>query len=149
MANCTTCGRELPIFSGGSEASNLCPDCRRRESSTPAFPSAESWPTVQPRRQATIARRFVSLTTLLVGANVAVFVLMALTGVSLLEPTSQQLLKWGANWEPLSLGRQPWRLLTSNYLHIGIIHLFFNMWCLLNLGALAERVFDRWTYLLV
>jgi hypothetical protein len=40
-------------------------------------------------------------------------------------------------------------MLTSNYLHIGIIHLFFNMWCLWNLGALAERVFDRWTYFLV
>jgi rhomboid protease GluP len=40
-------------------------------------------------------------------------------------------------------------MLTSNYLHIGIIHLFFNMWCLWNLGALAERVFDGWTYFLV
>jgi hypothetical protein len=44
---------------------------------------------------------------------------------------------------------EPWRMLTSNYLHIGIIHLFFNMWCLWNLGALAERVFDGWTYFLV
>jgi rhomboid protease GluP len=96
-----------------------------------------------------IAGLKVSLTTVLVGINVAAFVLMALTGVSPLTPTTQQLLKWGANWGPLSLGAQPWRMLTSNYVHIGIIHLFFNMWCLLNLGALAERVFDRWTYLLV
>jgi len=44
---------------------------------------------------------------------------------------------------------QPWRMLTSNYLHIGIIHLFLNVWCLWNLGALAERVFDGWTYFLV
>ena len=40
-------------------------------------------------------------------------------------------------------------MLTSNYVHIGIIHIFFNMWCLWNLGRLAERIFDRWTYLLV
>jgi rhomboid protease GluP len=40
-------------------------------------------------------------------------------------------------------------MLTSNYLHIGIIHLFFNLWCLWNLGALAGRVFDGWTYFLV
>jgi tetratricopeptide (TPR) repeat protein len=39
--------------------------------------------------------------------------------------------------------------LTSNYVHIGIIHIGFNMWCLLNLGALAQRIFDRWTYLLI
>jgi rhomboid protease GluP len=76
-------------------------------------------------------------------------VLMAFTGVSVLEPNTQQLLKWGANWGPMSLGPQPWRVLTSNYLHIGIIHIFFNMWCLLNLGALAERIFDRWSYILV
>jgi rhomboid protease GluP len=81
--------------------------------------------------------------------NVAVFVLMVLTGVSLIRPTQEQLLKWGADWGPASLGSQPWRILTSNYLHIGIIHLFFNMWCLLNLGELAERVFDQWTYLLI
>jgi rhomboid protease GluP len=91
----------------------------------------------------------VSLTTVLVGINVAVFLLMTLSGVSFLSPTSAQLLKWGANWGPLSLGMQPWRLLTSNYVHIGIIHIGFNMWCLLNLGALAQRVFDRWTYLLI
>jgi rhomboid protease GluP len=90
-----------------------------------------------------------SVTTVLVGINVAVFVLMGLTGVSIIEPNTQQLLKWGANFGPLSLGPQPWRMLTSNYVHIGIIHIFFNMWCLLNLGALAERIFDRWTYVLV
>jgi tetratricopeptide (TPR) repeat protein len=33
--------------------------------------------------------------------------------------------------------------------HIGIIHIGFNMWCLFSLGALAARVFDRWTYLLI
>jgi membrane associated rhomboid family serine protease len=74
---------------------------------------------------------------------------MTLTGASFISPTSAQLLKWGANWGPLSLSTQPWRILTSNYVHIGIIHLGFNMWCLLNLGALAQRVFDRWTYLLI
>src|SRR5258708_34636501 len=40
-------------------------------------------------------------------------------------------------------------MLTSNYPHIGIIHLFLNMWWLRNMGAVAERVFDGWTYFLV
>jgi rhomboid protease GluP len=89
------------------------------------------------------------VTTALVGINLAVFLGMIVSGVSAIQPTTQQLLRWGANWGPLSLGPQPWRILTSNYIHIGIIHIFFNMWCLWNLGNLAERVFDRWTYVLV
>jgi rhomboid protease GluP len=88
------------------------------------------------------------ITTTLVGMNVAVFTVMALTGISPTAPTSVQLLKWGANWGPLSLGAEPWRILASNYIHGGIIHIALNMWCLWNLGFLAERVFDPWTYVL-
>jgi len=90
-----------------------------------------------------------SVTTVLVGLNVMVFAAMVLSGVPLLQPTLQQLLKWGANWGPLSLGPQPWRMLTSNYVHIGIIHIALNMWCLWSLGTLAQRIFEPWTYVLV
>ena len=89
-----------------------------------------------------------SVTTILVGLNVLVFVAMVATGVSFTSPNTDVLLKWGANWGPYSLGAQPWRILTSNYLHIGIIHIFFNMWCLWNLGQLTERILDRWTYII-
>jgi len=89
------------------------------------------------------------ITTTIVGMNVAVFVVMALMGVSPLHPTTAQLVTWGANWGPLSLGDQPWRILACNYIHIGIIHILLNMWCLWNLGSLAERIFDPWTYVLV
>jgi rhomboid protease GluP len=89
------------------------------------------------------------ITTTLVAMNVAVFAVMVLMGVSPVEPTVAQLLKWGANFGPLSLGAEPWRMLASNYLHVGIIHIALNMWCLWNLGFLAERVFDPWTYVLI
>src|SRR5579864_5787408 len=88
------------------------------------------------------------ITTTLVGMNIAVYVVMVLTGVSPVAPAVPQLLKWGANWGPFSLGPEPWRLLASNYVHGGIIHIALNMWCLWNLGFLAERVFDPWTYVL-
>jgi len=88
------------------------------------------------------------VTSVLIGINGLVFVLMVLTGASISLPDNQQLLKWGADWGPYTLTSQPWRILTSNYVHIGIIHIALNMWCLWNLGALAERIFDRWTYAL-
>jgi rhomboid protease GluP len=88
------------------------------------------------------------ITTTLVGMNVAVYVVMVLMGVPPVSPTSLQLVKWGANWGPLSLGAEPWRMLASNYVHVGIIHIALNMWCLWNLGFLAERVFDPWSYVL-
>ncbi|MES2170064.1 MAG: rhomboid family intramembrane serine protease, partial [Actinomycetota bacterium] len=39
---------------------------------------------------------------------------------------------------PLSAGSQPWRMFTAMFLHIGLIHIFFNMWALWNLGPAAE-----------
>jgi len=107
-----------------------------------------STPTSVSSRPAVVARTRPPVTTALVGINVAVFAAMVLTGASPVHPAIQQLLKWGANWGPLSLGPQPWRILTSNYVHGGIIHIALNMWCLWNLGYLAERIFDRWTYVL-
>ncbi len=139
MANCTSCGRELPALTVGN-FSTQCRECQAREASVlPVTQAAPAVPAVS---------KF-SLTTILVGINAAIFVVMVLTGVSPIQPTSAQLLKWGADWGPLSLGTQPWRILTSNYIHIGIIHIGFNMWCLFSLGAMAQKIFDRWTYLLV
>ena len=86
------------------------------------------------------------ITTTLAGMNVAVFVVMVLTGVPAVTPTALQLLPWGANFAPLSLGVQPWRLLACTYLHSGIIHIALNMWCLWNLGQTAERIYDKGTY---
>ncbi len=142
MSTCVRCGRELPSFSVG-EPSPLCRDCRTATGvMTPSNDTAVSPAAVRSRQPFPV-------TQVIVGINVVVFIAMVLSGVSPLQPTVQDLLTWGANAAPLSLGPQPWRMLASNYVHIGLIHIFFNMWCLWNLGRLAERIFDRWTYLLV
>jgi rhomboid protease GluP len=144
MANCVNCGRELPAFAVGKPSAPQCRDCQAMQDAAVVRSQSSPVPT-----QASRLRSQVSVTNALLGINVAVFLAMLFSGVSLVQPTTEQLLKWGANWGPLSLGPQPWRMLTSNYVHIGIVHILLNMWCLVNLGRLAERVFEPWIYFLV
>ena len=142
MPLCARCGREMPA-SSVEETSPLCRDCRADlDFTAPSGETATSPPPARPGQQ-------FLLTQLIVGINVLIFVGMVLSGVSPMAPTQLQLVTWGANFAPLSLGSQPWRILASNYVHIGIIHIFFNMWCLWNLGRLAEGIFDRGSYLLI
>ncbi len=140
MPHCRSCGRE--ITSG-----EVCPDCRAIVAANQAASNPVPYPAPPvPAPRAVVKRP--PITTALVGVNALVFVAMVLGGVSAVNPTSIQLLHWGANWGPFSLNSQPWRVLTSNYVHIGIIHIALNMWCLWNLGFLAERIFEPWTYVL-
>ncbi|MBR8064506.1 rhomboid family intramembrane serine protease [Burkholderia ambifaria] len=78
------------------------------------------------------------LTILLAVVNTVIFVLMwrqASYG-SLSNPL---LLDWGANFAPYTLTGQPWRLLTSAFLHGSWTHLALNMYMLVVLGIVLER----------
>ena len=78
-------------------------------------------------------------TYVLIGINIAVYLLMTLRGVSWWNPTAEQILHWGANRGANEiLYGQWWRLLTATFVHVGIIHIGTNMWCLWNLGLLGE-----------
>jgi rhomboid protease GluP len=75
----------------------------------------------------------------LIGINCAVFLAMVASHVSFLSPTPEQLLHFGANnAEYVLIYGDWWRIVTAMFVHVGIIHLATNMWCLWNLGLLAE-----------
>lgn len=91
----------------------------------------------------------ITLTQILFGANVAVFLAMALASGSILEFSGQVSVHYGANFGPYTLSGDWWRLVTYMFLHGGIMHIAFNMWCLWDLGALCESLYGRWTFLAI
>ena len=87
-----------------------------------------------------------SVTACLLAANALWWLFVELRG-STQDPES--LLAFGANYGPLVAEGEYWRLLTSTFLHIGIMHLAFNSIGLLIYGMLLERIFGRLRFLLI
>ncbi|MDP4185330.1 MAG: rhomboid family intramembrane serine protease [Bacteroidota bacterium] len=83
------------------------------------------------------------ITPILLDLNILIFILMAINGVSIILPDNESLLDWGANFRPMTLDGQWWRLLTNCFLHIGIFHLLMNMYALLYIGVLLEPLLGR------
>jgi rhomboid protease GluP len=99
----------------------------------------ERVPGQQQRRRGPRSWAYAPATYVLVGINCAVFVWMVLSGVSPSNPTVQQLMNCGANNPTAVLYYgEWWRVVTAMFVHVGIIHLAGNMWCLWNLGLLGE-----------
>ena len=147
MANCVQCGRQLPALSFGKK---LCQWCVQNE----AAKRGEDTPIqrVEPAPWKRSQSSSMAVTQAIFGINVAVFVAMSLAvGVTLFgDPAWQELsVRLGANYGPYTLSGQWWRLLACVFIHGGLLHIAFNMWCLWNLGRLAESVYGHWTFALV
>ncbi|MDE0737384.1 MAG: rhomboid family intramembrane serine protease, partial [Pirellulaceae bacterium] len=80
------------------------------------------------------------VTPVLVALNILVYVAMVATGVNFMSPTVTDLIAWGANSGPQTLGGESWRLLSCTFLHIGLIHIGMNMFVLWQIGNILERL---------
>lgn len=83
------------------------------------------------------------ITPILLDLNILIFALMVISGVNIMLPDNESLLNWGANFRPMTLEGEWWRLITCCFLHIGIFHLLMNMYALLYIGVLLEPLLGR------
>jgi rhomboid protease GluP len=89
------------------------------------------------------------VTPAIIAINVAVFIAMLFAGADWMQPSSALLIKFGSNFRPFTWTGEQWRLLTSAFLHYGIIHIALNMFALFQAGALVERLFGSTRFALI
>ena len=126
--------------STNSDSIRLGGDAEVLATSLSVGPQAHTRNEVSPRN----GRASTPATYTLLAINCAVFLWMILHGVSPSSPTPKQLIDFGATVTDLILLGQWYRLLTATFVHVGVVHIATNMWCLWNLGMLGEPLLGGW-----
>jgi rhomboid protease GluP len=93
--------------------------------------------------------RFAGVSMAIIVINILLFIFELSRGVSLMSPDTGDMINWGANVAALSLTGDAWRLFSSMFLHIGLIHILFNMYMLFAFGPVVERMFGSARFTLI
>lgn len=91
-------------------------------------------------------------TIALASINIIVFVWMAILNETLMFNEQEDFLSllWtGANFNPFTLGGEPWRLITSMFLHGNIYHIALNLFGLFSLATLLEPAIGTVRFLII
>ncbi|MDX8045987.1 rhomboid family intramembrane serine protease [Gracilibacillus sp. S3-1-1] len=86
------------------------------------------------------------LSYLLIGINIIIFFLLELSGGS---TNIETLVKFGAKYNVAIIDGEWWRIITSMFLHIGIIHLALNMLAIYFIGTLVERIYGSTRFIII
>ena len=130
---CQRCDRPTcPTCQVPSSVGVHCVDCARRSQAG--------------RRQARtlLGGNMVSgalVTKILLGLCVVVYALQVLA-----PGLATQSLDFRLGFLPVLAAHEPWRFLTTAFLHANYMHLGFNMWALWVLGGTLEPVLGRWRF---
>ena len=84
-----------------------------------------------------------AITLILFALCIGIFCYLA-QWMSYEEVDQSALIHLGANVAPLTLSGEPWRLLSSIFLHSSVSHLLMNMFAFLVVGGVAEQILGKW-----
>ncbi|SHF61054.1 rhomboid family protein [Ornithinibacillus halophilus] len=85
-------------------------------------------------------------TYILLAINVLVFFLLEISGGS---QNTENLIQFGAKYNPAIINGEWWRLFSAMFLHIGFFHLLMNMLAIYYLGNLIEKIYGSWRFLII
>lgn len=120
----------------------LCPACYAK---TPKAAVVTRRKTAWTQQYVTVLR-LAPATGALIAVNLLVYIAMAFSQHSMKDFSVEMLVRWGGDFAPLTRNGEWWRLLTSTFVHGGLLHVALNMWCLLMLGPVAELAFGKIPY---
>ncbi|MFZ3580335.1 rhomboid family intramembrane serine protease [Virgibacillus sp. DJP39] len=86
------------------------------------------------------------LTFILFAINIFLFIILEFSGGS---TSTQTLITYGAKYNPAIIEGEWWRIISSMFLHIGLLHLFMNMLALYYLGTTVERIYGSARFLFI
>lgn len=89
------------------------------------------------------------VTSILLDVNIIMFLLLVFSGVHIISPNGMELLEWGANRRSETTGGDWWRLVSSMFLHGGIMHLLMNVYGLVIAAFFVEPIFGRLKYFIL
>ncbi len=85
-----------------------------------------------------IPRRGLFFTPIIFYTNILVYMAMVFCGLGFLSFQAPDLIAWGANSRLLVMQGEWWRLLTSMFLHGGLVHVLVNMFTLVIAAIMLE-----------
>ncbi len=89
------------------------------------------------------------VTSVILDLNILVFLLMLFGGVHIISPNGLELLEWGANRRTETASGDWWRLITSMFLHGGIMHLLLNIYGLVLASIFIEPILGSVRYAII
>lgn len=84
----------------------------------------------------------------LIDVNVIVFLAMVMAGLGFISFDTDDLIAWGGNYGPALQSGEIYRLITSQFVHAGIMHLANNMYGLLIAGIVLSQALPNWKLIL-